>query len=465
MDSPPEQSSRMSRFELRASASLASLFALRMVGLFLIAPVFAVHAKDLRGGESLTLVGLALGAYGATQAMLHLPFGMASDRFGRKRIIVIGLAIFAAGSFLAASATDIYWTIAGRALQGAGAISAAIVALVADLTRDEHRTKAMAIIGASIGVAFALSLVAAPSLYRVIGMDGIFILTGVLALGGIWVTAQVVPPEPAGGRTARREMPRTPIKRILFDPELLRLNFGIFTLHMVQMAMFVVIPHALIDYGGLPLADHWKVYLPVVVGSFILMVPPILAAERGGRLKSVFLGSIAVLAAVELGFIGFGTSFAWIVGLLLVFFVAFNILEASLPSLVSRVAPSAARGTAVGIYNTTQSLGLFAGGALGGLLAQHFGARAVFSLGAGMVITWGLVAARMTVPPLAARGTIQSRTIQIGPVDDPERLRAALVSVNGVREAVVIPEHGVAHLKVLPGWDEGSVMKIVGGKV
>jgi MFS family permease len=450
----------MSRFELRASMSLASLFALRMVGLFLIAPVFAVHAKDLRGGESLTLVGLALGAYGATQAMLHLPFGMASDRFGRKRIIVIGLAIFAAGSFLAASASDIYWTIAGRALQGAGAISAAIVALVADLTRDEHRTKAMAIIGASIGVAFALSIVAAPGLYRAIGMDGIFILTGVLALGGIWVTAQVVPPEPAGGRAARREMPRTPIGRILFDTELLRLNFGIFTLHLVQMAMFVVIPHALIDYGGLPLADHWKVYLPVVVGSFILMVPPILAAERGGRLKSVFLGSIAVLAAAELGFIGFGTRFAWIIGLLLAFFVAFNILEASLPALVSRVAPSAARGTAVGIYNTTQALGLFAGGALGGWLAQHFGARAVFALGAGMVVTWGIVASWMTVPPLAT-----SRTIQIGPVDDPERLRAALASVNGVREAVVIPEHGVAHLKVLPGWDEGSVMKLVGGKV
>jgi MFS family permease len=450
---------RMSRFELRASASLASLFALRMIGLFLILPVFAVHATKLRGGESLTLVGLALGAYGLTQAMLHLPFGMASDRFGRKRVIILGLIIFAAGSFLAASANDIYWTIAGRALQGAGAISAAVVAFVADLTRDEHRTKAMAIIGASIGLAFAISLVAAPGLYRVIGMEGIFTLTGVMAIVGIWVTLQVVPPEPATRRTAAIGTPRKRLREIVLDPQLLRLNLGIFTLHLTQMAMFVVVPHALIQYGGLPVADHWKVYLPVVIGSFILMVPPVLAAERRRKLKSVFLGSIAVLALVEIGFAGFGKSFAVIVGLLLAFFVAFNILEASLPSLVSRVAPVSARGTAIGIYNTTQSLGLFAGGALGGWLAQHFGAGAVFAVSAALVITWGIVASSMTVPPLAA-----SRTIPIGPVDDPERLRAALVSVNGVREAIVIPEHGVAHLKVLPGWDEGSVMKLVGGK-
>jgi len=449
----------MSRFELRASASLASLFALRMIGLFLILPVFAVHAKSLRGGESLTLVGLALGAYGLTQAMLHLPFGMASDRFGRKRIIILGLIIFAAGSFLAASATDIYWTIAGRALQGAGAISAAVVAFVADLTRDEHRTKAMAIIGASIGLAFAISLVAAPALYRVIGMEGIFTLTGVMAIVGIWVTLQAVPAEPRARRAPTDVKPRTRFGAIALDPQLLRLNFGIFTLHLTQMAMFVVVPHALIAYGGLPVADHWKVYLPVMVGSFILMVPPILVAERRGRLKSVFLGSIAVLALVEFGFAEFGRSFTAVIGLLLAYFVAFNILEASLPSLVSRVAPVSARGTAIGIYNTTQSLGLFAGGALGGWLAQHFGAAAVFAASAVMVVAWGIVALPMRVPPLAT-----SRTINIGPVTDPERLRAALVSVNGVREAIVIPEHGVAHLKVLPGWDEGSVMKLVGGK-
>jgi MFS family permease len=449
----------MSRFELRASASLASLSGLRMVGLFLILPVFAVHAAQLRGGENLALVGLALGAYGLTQAMLHLAFGMASDRYGRKRVIIFGLVMLAAGSFLAATAHDIYWTIAGRALQGAGAISAVVTAFVADLTREDHRTKAMAIIGSSIGLAFAISLVTAPTLYRMIGMSGIFALTGALAIVGIWVTLQVVPPEPAVHRATGGILPRKRLREIAFDPELLRLNWGIFTLHLAQMAMFVVVPHALIQYGELPVTEHWKVYLPVLIGSFVLMVPPIIAAERHGRLKAVFLGAIALLALAELGFAGFGRSFAAIVGLLLAFFLAFNILEASLPSLVSRVAPASARGAAVGIYNTTQSLGLFAGGALGGWLAQHFGASAVFTVCAAFVLVWGVVAASMKVPPVAT-----SRTITIGPVDDPERLRAALVSVNGVREAIVIPERGVAYLKVLPGWDESSVTKLVGGK-
>jgi MFS family permease len=449
----------MSRFELRASASLASLSALRMIGPFLILPVFAVHAAQLRGGDSLTLVGVAIGAYGLTQAMLHLAFGMASDRYGRKRVIVFGLVMLAAGSFLAATANDIYWTIAGRALQGAGAISAVVVAFVADLTREEHRTKAMGIIGSSIGLAFAISLVTAPTLYSMIGMSGIFAVTGALAIAGIWVTLQVVPPEPAVHRAAGGILPRKRLREIAFDRELLRLNWGIFTLHLAQMAMFVVVPHALIQYGELPVTEHWKVYLPVLVGSFVLMVPPIIAAERRGRVKAVFLGAIALLALAELGFVGFGRSFAAIVGLLLAFFVAFNILEATLPSLVSRVAPASARGAAVGIYNTTQSLGLFAGGALGGWLAQHFGASAVFAVCAVLVFVWGIIAASMKVPPVAT-----SRTIPIGPVDDPERLRAALVSVNGVREAIVIPEHGVAHLKVLPGWDEGSVTKLVGGK-
>ena len=459
MQSQPEQSSQMSRFELRASASLASLSGLRMMGLFLILPVFAVHAAQLRGGENMTLVGLALGAYGLTQAALHLVFGMASDRYGRKRLIVLGLIMLAAGSFLAASATDIYWTIVGRALQGAGAISAVVVAFVADVTREEHRTKAMAIIGMSIGFAFAVSLVTAPTLYQLIGMSGIFAFTGALAIAGIWVTLQLVPPEPAEHRVAIKQLPRKRLREIASDRELLRLNCGIFTLHLTQMAMFVVVPHALIQYGGLPVTEHWKVYLPVVIGSFILMVPPIIAAERRGHLKAVFLSAIGLLALAEFGFAGFGKSFVAIVGLLLAFFVAFNILEASLPSLVSRTAPVAARGAAVGIYNTTQSLGIFVGGALGGWLAQHFGASTLFVVCAGLAIAWGIIAAPMKVPPVAT-----SRTIPIGPVDDPERLRAALVSVNGVREAIVIPEHGVAHLKVLPGWDEGSVMKLVGGK-
>jgi MFS family permease len=322
----------MSPLELRAGVSLASLFALRMLGLFLILPVFAVHAHQLSGGDSRTLVGMALGAYGLTQAILQIPYGMASDRYGRKRMIVIGLSLFALGSFLAAWASDIHVVILGRAMQGMGAIAAPVMALAADITREEHRTKAMAMIGGSIGLTFAVSLVAAPVLYQGIGMTGIFGLTGLLSLAAIWVTLGVVPAEPAGtGNSIRRDRKET-LGEVLRNVEQLRLNFGIFSLHAVQMAIFVVVPVALVDHGGLPVSEHWKIYLPVVLGSFLLMAPPLLHAERRGRMKFVFLSAIALLLAVEIGFAVCYTNFRMVIALLLAFFVAFKILEASLPS-------------------------------------------------------------------------------------------------------------------------------------
>lgn len=399
----PVSSGRMSPLELRASLSLASLFALRMLGLFLILPVFAVHAQHLPGGESRTLVGIALGAYGLTQGILQIPYGMASDRYGRKRVIVIGLLLFALGSFVAAWGPNIAVVILGRALQGAGAIAAPVTAFAADITREQHRTKAMAMIGGSIGLTFAVSLVAAPALYPLIGMGGIFGMTGLLALAAIWVTLAVVPEEPVSGTGGRRVVPGA-LKAVLRNTEQLRLNLGIFSLHVVQMAIFVVVPTALVRYGNLPVSEHWKVYLPVVLGSFVLMAPPLLRAERRGGMKSLFLASIGLLLAVELGFAVGLSSFPFAVVLLLAFFTAFNILEASLPSLVSRVAPAASRGTALGVYNTTQALGLFVGGAAGGWLAQHWGESSVFVFGIAVVALWLLVASSMRVPVDAAEG-------------------------------------------------------------
>lgn len=393
----------MSPVELRASLSLASLFALRMLGLFLILPVFAVHAQHLPGGGSQTLVGVALGTYGLTQGILQIPYGMASDRYGRKRVIVVGLLLFALGSFVAAWGPNIAVVIAGRALQGAGAIAAPVTAFAADITREEHRTKAMALIGGSIGLVFALSLVAAPALYPLIGMSGIFAATGLLALSAIWVTLSVVPAEPVVSSGVRR-LAAGALRGVLRDPEQLRLNLGIFCLHVVQMAMFVVVPTALVRYAGLPVAEHWKVYLPVVIGSFALMAPPLIHAERHGRMKFLFLASIGLLLAVELGLAMCYDHAHFLVALLLFFFVAFNTLEACLPSLVSRVAPAPARGTALGVYNTTQALGLFAGGAAGGWLAQHWGPSSVFVFGFALVALWLVAASSMRVPVGAAEG-------------------------------------------------------------
>ena len=387
MTTSPE---RMTPRERRASLWLASIFALRMLGLFLILPVFAVHAAGLPGGGDPAMVGLAMGIYGLTQAVLQLPMGMASDRFGRKPVIAAGLVVFAAGSFVAALADTVAGITLGRALQGAGAISAAVTAFIADSTRDSQRTTAMAMVGGSIGLTFALSLVAAPALYAGVGMPGIFTLTGVLALLAIPVAVFVVPtaaraaPEGAG-----KPCPEpTSLRSVAFEPDLLRLNLGIFVLHCVQMAMFVVVPGWLVERAGLPLALHWQLYLAVVLLSFVLMVPPLFASERRGRLREVFLGAVILLLLVAALFAAQPVGLWPMAGLLLLFFAGFNILEASLPSLISRLAPPDAKGAALGIYNTTQSLGLFAGGALAGWVQSRWGGGAVFAACAGLLLLW-----------------------------------------------------------------------------
>jgi MFS family permease len=390
----------MTRTEIRASTSLASIFALRMLGLFLILPVFAVHAKTMPGGTSATMIGLAMGIYGLTQAFGQIPFGMASDKYGRKRIIIIGLILFALGSFIAAGADSLAWVIVGRAVQGAGAISAAVTAMIADSTREQHRTKAMAMVGGSIGLVFALTLVIAPLLYQVIGMGGIFALTGILSLLAILVVVYVVPPAPMMAAVTTAQT--VTLREVLHNRELMRLNFGVFALHMMQMAMFVVVPAALVQALGMPLAEHWKIYLPVMLGSFVLMLPPLFAGERRGHMKQVFVGAIALLLLVQIGF-GLFLSHpvhGWqLVALLLAFFISFNILEASQPSLVSRIAPPAAKGAALGVYNTLQSLGLFVGGALGGWMRQHTGPSSVFVMGIIASVLWLVIAAGMKKLP------------------------------------------------------------------
>jgi MFS family permease len=383
------QKLRFTKEEWHACLALSMLYGLRMLGLFLVFPILAAEAKHLQGGEDPLWVGIAVGVYGLTQALLQIPFGIASDRIGRRYVILVGLAIFAIGSVVAALAPSIYWLAAGRALQGAGAISAAVTAFLADSTRDELRTRAMALIGATIGLAFALSLVVAPLLSAAVGMEGVFWLTGGLVIAAMWPVIRMK--EPPRKKATEYSLARAR-EIVLSNGQLMRLNLGIFMIHMTQTALFVVVPLALIGMGK-PLAQHWQIYLPVVALSFAAMVPPIFWAERTGKNKPAFLASISVMGIAIAGF-AIVPHQLWIwAAVLFLFFTSFNLLEAFLPSWVSRVAPPEHRGMALGIYNTTQSLGLFSGGFLGGIMARTFGDQAVYWACAATILVWGIISA------------------------------------------------------------------------
>ena len=376
----------MTGAERRSSLSLAAIYAMRMLGLFLVLPVFALEAPKYPGGDDPALVGLAMGIYGLTQGLLQLPFGMASDRLGRKRVIIFGLLVFAAGSLLAAVATSLSMLIVGRCLQGAGAVSAVVTALLADQTRDAVRTKAMALVGASIGLMFALSLVAAPVLAARVGLAGLFAITAVLALSGVAIVIWLVPPEPPH----RVAPPRGSLRIVLSHVPTLRLNFGVFVLHGVLLAMWVAVPQMLVD-SGLDKAHHWWVYLPTVAASFFIMAGTLFPLERRGYLRAVFLCAVGLVALVQLGLsatAAAGPTLLALTVLLFAFFCASNVLEACQPSIASRAAPPQARGAAMGFYNTLQSLGFFAGGALGGVLVKSVGASGLF-LACGLVtLVW-----------------------------------------------------------------------------
>ncbi len=437
------QLSAMTPRERRAALSLSAIFALRMLGLFMILPVFALYAEELAGVTPF-LVGLAIGIYGLTQAGLQIPFGMLSDRVGRKPVIVGGLLIFAIGSVVAATADTITGVIAGRALQGAGAVAAAVMALAADLTREEHRTKAMAIIGMSIGLAFVAAMVLGPILNQLVGVPGIFWLTALLALGGIGIVLFVVPrPERSRFHGDAGTAPAQ-FARVLRDGELLRLNVGILVLHMVLTASFVVIPLEL-RAAGLAPADHWLVYLPVMVLAIAAMVPFIIVAESRQKMKPVFLGAVAALGLAQLGSAWSGGSLTVLIACIWLFFTAFNVLEATLPSLVSKLAPVEAKGTAMGVYSSSQFAGAFIGGAAGGWLHGAHGNTAVLLFGATAVGLWWLYAASMRKPRY-----LTTRLVHVGPVDAVAagRLHAELAGVPGVAEVVISVEEGVAYLRV-----------------
>lgn len=452
------QQESMTPVERRASMGLAGIYGLRMLGLFIILPVFAIYAEHLPGGDSRTLIGLALGAYGLTQAILQIPAGWLSDRYGRKPVIYAGLILFALGSFIAASADSIYWIIAGRVVQGAGAINAAVMALTADLTREEHRTKAMAMIGITIGITFSISLVVSPMLYQAIGVPGMFMLVGVFSVLAMAVVAFMVPAPQITRFHSDTEASLKKFGAALRNPDLLRLDFGIFSLHAILMSVFMQVPFIL-QADGLAAEKHWEVYLPVMLIAFGLMVPPIIVAEKKAKMKQVFMGAVAAAALAQIALMQLQHSLWGVAIALLVFFTSFNVLEATLPSLISKIAPLDAKGTAMGIYSSVQFLGAFFGAAMGGLLLQHVGGNAVFVFAIGLLLLWLIVASTMK-PPAAVR----TKLYHVPEMDEGNSLtlKRRLEQINGVREAMVAGAEGMVCIKVdMQGFDEAAVDELL----
>ena len=386
----------MSPLEIKSSVLLASIYSLRMLGIFLILPIFSIYASELSGRPTEFQIGLAFGIYGLTQAILQIPFGMTSDRLGRKPVIYFGLLLFIIGSFIAGVSEQIEGVIIGRAIQGSGAISAVLTAFLSDLTSDKSRTKGMAIIGASIGLTFALSLVISPILNKLIGVPGIFLLMGILAFIALGVVRFFID-EPLDNKKINSENSND-IKTILKNFDLNRLNFGIFALHASQISMFMAIPFYLINQGDIPLNQHWLIYLPVLAISFIFIVPMIIFSEKKNKTKESFIFSIALLFITQFLFIFFSNGIFGIIIALIFYFIGFNYLEASLPSLVSKLAPIQRRGLALGVYNSSQSLGIFVGGSFGGLIANFYGYQGTFLFCSLLIMIWFILSITMKMP-------------------------------------------------------------------
>jgi len=446
---------KFSPFEARSLASLAFLYTTRMLGLFLVLPVLALYAEDYAGSSPL-LIGLALGAYGLTQGLLQVPFGFLSDRFGRKPVIIFGMLLFFAGSMLAAVADSIYMIIAGRALQGMGAVASTVMALLSDLTTEQNRTTAMAVVGGSIGVSFAVAMVAGPLLATYWGLSGLFWLTSALALLGIGIMVLLVPTPDASGFSDNLPLPSL-FGSILKNSQLLRLNLGIFVLHFVLMASWVSVPVVLEQYLDFSRDRHWWLYLLTMGGGFLAMLPFIWYSESRRKLKLVFVLAIITLAVAEGLLIGAAESLPLLTAGLFIFFMAFNLLEATLPSLISKISPAGAKGTAMGVYSTSQFFGAFCGGAIGGWVVFKFGYFAVFQVSLVAVLVWAIAALTMKPPPY-----LKSLVIKL---EDGEQLNAAQIIgvVPGVEDLVVISEHRVAYVKIdEKTFDADRLQQVIG---
>ncbi len=433
----------MTSLEKRSITGLSLIFALRMLGLFMILPVFSIAANQYTDASPV-LIGLAIGAYGLTQALLQIPFGMLSDRIGRKKVITLGLILFAIGSVIAANADSIYMVIVGRLLQGSGAIAAAVMALIADLTRDQHRTKAMASIGISIGLSFSASLAAGAALESWLGLSGIFWATAILALVGIAVLHLWVPTPVRLINHRDIEPAPAQFKKVFNNMDIMRMVVSIMLLHLLLTTSFFALPLALQDFAGLAADKHALSYLPILILAFISMVPFIIIAEKKRMMKPVFIFAIVVLGIAQLSWASFTSSITMLLLSLWLFFTAFNILEASLPSLMSKLSPLENKGTAMGIYSSAQFIGAFLGGIIGGYLYSQFSLPTVFLFGVAVTVVWLLF-----ILPMRAPKHYSNRIISLPELTETnlDQYSTQLNSITGVVETIIVLKEQVAYVK------------------
>jgi MFS family permease len=435
--------SGLNSIEKRAAFSLAAVFGLRMLGLFMILPVFAIYGAQLSGYSPIWL-GLAIGAYGLTQALLQIPMGILSDKYGRKPIILIGLIIFCIGSIVAAMSDSIYGVVIGRFIQGMGAIASAILALAADLSREEQRPKVMATIGMFIGLSFTLAMILGPVVAEAFGLSGLFWMIAVLTVFAMLMIQYIVPNSvhkaPAGDNVA---LPAQ-ITKLARHPELSRLNWGVFMLHMALTACFVTLPKQFVA-SGLALEDHWQLYLPTLLGSFFLMVPFMIFAIKKQKEKQMFTFAVALLTLALLSLWYLPSGFWSLVLSVVMFFTAFNYLEATMPSILSRLAPAGVKGSVMGIYSSSQFLGAFVGGILGGVLASSYGEKSIFLVMALFSLLWVLGAATMKPLKKSKSFSFATSIIDEQQADD---IAQQLINMPGVLEATLMQSESVAYLKV-----------------
>lgn len=434
----------MTSQERQTTLSLASIYTFRMLGLFIILPIFSLYTQHLQGATP-ALMGLALGIYGLTQAVLQIPFAMISDRLGRKPVILFGLVLFIVGSIIAAFSHNIYGIIWGRALQGAGAIGSTLIALLADNVEEENRLQAMALVGMSIGFSFIGAMILGPLLNNWIGLSGIFGLTALLGGFGIFMLLYFVPTPKTHMIHRDSEAVWGQFKKVFANIELLRLNFGIFVLHAILMALFIVIPMILIQHTGLKASQQWMVYVPVLVIAALAMFPFVIIAEKKRLMKPLFTGAIIVLALTQFLFYFFYQHLIILSILLCVFFTAFTFLEACLPSLIAKIAPAGNKGTAMGIYSSSQFLGIFVGGSLGGLLFSHFGISSIFIFCGLLGLSWAFLAYTMQPPLYLSSKIISIRDLNTEAI---ENLPTKLLALPGIKDVMICTDEQVAYLKI-----------------